>query len=53
MVTTNQKTVIDMQKIQSKEPKYITENPPASHEGEKEKNQRKTIKTTIKVTKRQ
>ena len=53
MVTTNQKTVIDMQKIKSKEPKYITkENQQTMKDRRRTKDLKKITKTTTKqVTK--
>ena len=51
MVTTNQKTVIDVQKIKNKESKYITkENQQIIKEKKRRKDQRKATKPT-KVTK--
>ena len=50
MVTTNQKPVIDMQKIKRKESKYITKEGQQimRQESKRRKEQERTTKTTIK-----
>ena len=51
-VTTNQKPVIDMQKIKRKESKYIQRKPTNHDRSKRRKEQERTTKTTIKqVTK--
>jgi len=55
IVTTNQKLLIDMQRIKRKESKYVTkESQQSMKESKRRKDQRKTTKTMTKqVTERQ
>ena len=53
VVTTNQKPVIDMQRIKRKESKYVTrETQQTMKEGKRRKETEKSIETTTKRVKR-